>query len=136
MFINKLIILSLCFVGVISANRTCGLEPVFRSNGDLRLSLIINECSSSSLRHTLYLTSWWVCERLNTLKIFGEFKLGVDIYNTCDKNEMIQPIVEAATHENYHLGNKIFSFQALSCIIQKICIPAYKISKIENIYIK
>lgn len=89
---------------MIDGNRTCGLQPVFRSSGDLRLSLIVNECTSASLKNTIYLTFSWICERLNVLEFFGGLRLGVDIYNTCDPQEMIEPVVEAATSEGYNLG--------------------------------
>lgn len=106
-FTSKVAIILIFSIVATSANRTCGLQPVFRSNGDLRLSLIVNECNSASLKNTLYLTTFWVCERLNTLEFFGGLRLGVDIYNVCESKEMIHPVVEAATTEGYHLGNFI-----------------------------
>lgn len=102
--ILKLFVILIFSAISVKTNRTCGLEPVFRSNGDLRLSFIVNECSSASLRNTLYLTSSWICERLNVLEFFGGNRVGLDIYNTCNPQEMIDPIVDAARSEAYNMG--------------------------------
>lgn len=85
-------------------NRTCGTDAIYHSSGDLRLTFVVNECSSASLKNTLYHSFSWLCERLNILEFFGPFKLGYDIFNTCENIEVIQPLIDAGTSENYHLG--------------------------------
>lgn len=94
----------LTFVKSSDGNRTCGLQPVFRSTGDLRLAMIVNECQSSSLSNTVVLSSGWLCERLNLLEVFGELKIGADIYKTCGVDDMIDPVVDADRTEGFSLG--------------------------------
>lgn len=66
--------------------------------------MIVNECQSSSLSNTVVLSSGWLCERLNLLEVFGELKIGADIYKTCGVDDMIDPVVDADRTEGFSLG--------------------------------
>lgn len=104
------VLVSFCAIFVASfstGNRTLEYttQPAFRSPGDLRLTLLVNECSNSStLRNTIILTSSWICDRFNNLTLFGDLKIGADIYDVCDTKELIDPIVRAAKSDHLNLG--------------------------------
>lgn len=94
---------AICMARFSTGNRTT--QPAFRSPGDLRLTLLVNECSNSSaLRNTIILTSSWICDRFNNFTLFGDLKIGADIYDVCDTKELIDPIVRVAKNDDFNLG--------------------------------
>lgn len=104
-------------------NRTleCDTQPIFRSAGDLRITIIVNECSniSNSLSNTIIMTSTWICERFNTLDIFGNLKIGVDLYHTCHFENLIDPVFNVAKNNEFNLGMDSFCVFKITVIYVK-----------------
>lgn len=111
LIIIKMVLLNaifiICMFKLVSSSSQCDVQTIYKSDGDLKIAFILNECSenSTTLQNTIINSAIWATQRLNYLES-TPFKVGLNIYQTCSEKEIYNSIFSSFQQddESYLLG--------------------------------